>query len=79
MNIHYNVNIEDMNSEIRDMQNTIYDYFSKTHGSAEDGEENPFDTNCRTKSKNELKRQLKTMKNQIPQPKGGITYISQLL
>ena len=43
-----------MNSEIRDMQNIIYN-----------GEKNPFDTNYRAMSKNELKRQLKTLENQI--------------
>ena len=30
-------------------------------------------------SKNELKRQLKTLNNQIPQPEGEITYVSKLL
>ena len=30
-------------------------------------------------SKNELKRQLKTLKNQIPQPEGEIMYVSKLL
>ena len=61
-NIHHNANIEDVNSEIRDMQNTIYDYFSETHGSVKDGEKNPFDTNYREILKNECKRQLKTLK-----------------
>ena len=30
INIHHNANIEDVNSEIRDMQNTIDNYFSET-------------------------------------------------
>ena len=30
-------------------------------------------------SKNELKRQLKTLKNQIPQSEGEIMYVSRLL
>ena len=31
-NIYHSANIEDVNSEIRDIQNTIYNYFSETHG-----------------------------------------------
>ena len=31
-NIYHSANIEDVNSEIRDMQNTIYNYFAETHG-----------------------------------------------
>ena len=65
-NIHHKANFEDVNSKIRDMQNTIYNYFSETHG-------------YRAMSKNELKRQLKTLNNQIPQPEGEITYFSKLL
>ena len=61
------------------MQNTIHNYFSETHGSVKDGEKNPFDTNYRAISKNELKRQLKTLKNQIPQSEGEIMYVSKLL
>ena len=79
MSIHHNANVEDVNSEIRDMQNTVYYYFSETHGSVKNGEKNPFDTNYRAMSKNELKRQLKTLKNQIPQPEGEIMYVSKLL
>ena len=63
MNIHHNANMEDMNSEMRDMQNIIYNYFSETRGSVKDVKNNPFDTNYRTISKNELKRQIKTLKN----------------
>ena len=55
--------MEDMNSEMRDIQNIIYNYFSETRGSVKDVKNNPFDTNCRTISKNELKRQIKTLKN----------------
>ena len=55
--------MEDMNSEMRDIQNIIYNYFSETHGSVKDVKNNPFDTNYRTISKNELKRQIKTLKN----------------
>ena len=61
------------------MQNTIDNYFSDTHGSVKDGEKNPFNTNYRAMSKNELKRQLKTLKNQIPQSEGEIMYVSRLL
>ena len=72
-NIHHNANIEEVNSEIRDIQNTIYNYFSETHGSVKDGEKNPFYANYGATSKNYLKRrQLKTLKNQIPQPEGEI-------
>ena len=78
-NIHHKANFEDVNSKIRDMQNTIYNYFSETHGSVKDGEKNLFDTDYRAMSKNELKRQLKTLNNQIPQPEGEITYFSKLL
>ena len=63
MNIHHNANMEDMNSEMRDIQNIIYNYFSETCGSVKDVKNNPFDTNYRTISKNELKRQIKTLKN----------------
>ena len=61
------------------MQNTIYNHFSKTHDSVQDGKKNHFDANYRAMSKNELKRQLKTSENQIPQPKGSIMYVSKLL
>ena len=78
-NIYHNTNIEDINSEIRDIQNTFYNYFSKNHGSVMDSKKNPFNTNCKGMSKNELKRQLKTLKNQIPTPEGEIIYVSKLL
>ena len=71
-NIHHNANIVEVNSEIRDMQNIICYYLSGTCGSVKDGIKNTFDTIYRAMSKNEFKRQLKTFKNQIPQPKGEI-------
>ena len=61
------------------MQNTIYNYFSKTYGSVKDGERNTFDTNYKAMSKNELKRELKTLKNQVPQREEEIMYVSKLL
>ena len=78
-NIHHNANIKDVNSEIRDTQNTIYNYFSETYGSIKNGKKKPFDTNYRAMSKSELKRQLKILKNQIKQPEGEIMYVSKLL
>ena len=68
MNIHQNASIEDVNSEIRDMQNITFN-----------GEKNSFDTNYRAISKNELKRQFKTLENQIQQPEGEVMYFSKLL
>ena len=67
-NMHHNANIEEVNSEIGDMQNAIYSYFLETHGSVKERKKNPFDTNYRAMSKNETKRQLKTLENQTSQP-----------
>ena len=79
INIHHNANIEDVNSEFRDMQNTIYNYFSEIYGSVKDRERNPFDTNYKAMSKNKLKQELKTLKNQISQREEEIMYVSKLL
>ena len=78
IHIHHNANIEDVNSEIRDMQNTIYNYFSEIYGSVKDRERNPFDTNYKAMSKNKLKQELKTLKNQISREE-EIMYVSKLL
>ena len=61
------------------MQSKTYNYFLETHGSARDNKKNPLNTNYRSMFKNELKKQLKTLKKRIPQPKGEIMYISKLL
>ena len=62
INIHHNANTEDMNSKIRDKQNTIYNYFLENHGSVKDGILNPFNTNYRAMPKNE-KRTQETIEN----------------
>ena len=78
MNMHHNANIEEQWNK-RGMQSKTYNYFLETHGSAKDSKKNLLDTNYRSMFKNELKKQLKTLKKWIPQPKGEITYISKLL
>ena len=78
MNMHHNANIEEQWNK-RGMQSKTYNYFLETHGSARDNKKNPLNTNYRSMFKNELKKQLKTLKKRIPQPKGEITYISKLL
>lgn len=68
------------NSEIRGACKVkLIIIFLETHGSAKDSKKNLWDTNYRSMFKNELKKQLKTLKKRIPQPKGEITYISKLL
>ena len=55
VNIHHNNEIKDVNKEINDMQNKIYDYFSETYGQVKDKDISEYENWTKNQLKNHLK------------------------
>ena len=62
--LHHSDKVKDINKEIKDIQNKIYEYFSETHAQLKDKEINE----CKNWAKNQLKNHLKLLKSQNPKP-----------
>ena len=62
--LHPNNKFKNVNREINDMQNKIYEYFSETHGQVKDKEIKEYEN----WTKNQLKNNLKSLKSQNPKP-----------
>ena len=56
--LHHNNKVKDVNKEINDMQNKIYQYFSETHGQVKDKDIYEY----QNQTKNQLKNHLKLLK-----------------
>jgi hypothetical protein len=77
--LHLNCNneIEDINKEIKNIQNTLYDYFADNYGTV-GGESDDLKQHYGDLSKRQLKKELRNLKNQNnPNNDRAIRYISK--
>ena len=70
--LHLNNKVNDVNKEMKDMQNKIYKYFSETHGQVKDKKIDEHEN----WAKNQLKNHLKS---QNPNPVAEIKRVSRVL
>ena len=73
--LHHNNKVKDVNKEINNMQNKIYEYFSETHGQVKDKEINEYEN----WTKKQLKNHLKLLKSQNAKPVEEIKGVSRAL